>query len=97
MNKRRLYESIMRNVSKTVKRALLENDEMCVDFDVDVIEANAETFKDNYRPYIKKVEELPYDQVRFTLSAPIDVKREIDDLEEEGIYIVEKLSRRPWS
>ena len=57
-------------------------------FMVSCMGCNAQTFKDNYSEYI--IAEYPdyMDNVTFSMNAPSAIKKEVADLQEEGIYIL---------
>ena len=58
---------------------------------VSVVEYNAEKFEEDYDDYIITREEGVMDEQLFTLVSPIEVYKEIEDLVEEGIVIIEDL------
>ena len=58
---------------------------------VSVVEYNAEKFEEDYDDYIIAHEEGVMDEQLFTLVSPIEVYKEIEDLVEEGIVIIEDL------
>ena len=58
---------------------------------VSVVEYNAEKFEEDYDDYIITREEGVMDEQLFTLMSPIEVYKEIEDLVEEGIVIIEDL------
>ena len=56
-------------------------------FNVGVIECNAQTFRDNYRKYIKGVY-YEFGNFIFTMRAPHTIYNEIDKLKDNCIYIL---------
>ena len=61
-----------------------------VNFAVEVIGCNAETFKNNYAQYVQAYRDGVMDNKVFYLSAPQGVMDEISSLSEEGIEIIKQ-------
>lgn len=58
-------------------------------FRVNVVDFNADTFRDNYSEYIKSEHEVYFENVEFELQAPQEIYDEIADLKDNCIEILE--------
>lgn len=58
-----------------------------IQFEVSVPEFNAQKFSDDYSQFIDWVDETPFGDAWFALTAPVEVYEEICGLEEEMISV----------